>query len=460
MTDTGNPAHVPQVVHLGSEYGVTGSGHLLQANSLNILVDCGLAQGDDRVMPMENWPVRPSEIHFVFITHAHIDHIGHLPFLIKHGFKGEILTTHPTQELIVPMLEDAMGFPEMQVVPYRETIQKLQKMTWGFEYSETFDLKKNIRFQLKRAGHILGSCFVRLVSTDPPWSVIFSGDIGTGHQPLLVDPDPPDACDLLVLESTYGDRTHEDRDGRIERLGTVLERAVADGGKVYIPAFALGRTQMLLYDLHRLSTDPDLRKTFPNLDLDNTIPVFLDSPLGSDITEIYQRMCRFWDTDSRNMMRSGENPLALEKLYTAASTMGHDELLHLSGPHIILAGSGMCTGGRIIDHLKFGIEDPKNDIIFVGYQARGTTGRSILQQKNRSGAAVELEDQTYAIRAAVHEITGYSAHADQKEITAWVSAMPEKPGAIRLVHGEPAAQQALANHLRAHGFNVLDEAVQ
>ncbi|RJQ78563.1 MAG: MBL fold metallo-hydrolase [Desulfobacteraceae bacterium] len=451
-----NP-HLPPIVHLGAEHEVTGSCHLLQTNGLNILVDCGLPQGRDKTRPIENWPVRPSDIDYVFITHAHIDHIGRLPFLIKLGFKGEILTTHPTKQLIIPMLEDAMGFPEMQVDQTEELIQILDQLTWGFEFGQTFDLKNGIRFSFKRAGHILGSCFIRLENSDPRWSVIFSGDLGAGHQPLIVDPEPPDPCDLLVLESTYGDTVHEARNQRVERLGAVLERAVADGGKVFIPAFALGRTQMLIHDLHRLGTDRDLRDKFPNLDIGSKLPVFLDSPLGKEVTETYRRLADFWDSQARDALQSGENPLDFEKLYATASTRSHDELLRIPGPHIILAGSGMCTGGRIIDHLKFGLEDPRNDIVFIGYQAEGTTGRAIIQQGNRPDAAVQLEDQCYAIRAKVHSISGYSAHADQREIVAWVSAMPEKPGSIKLVHGEPAAQQSLADHLRSKGFVVEND---
>lgn len=448
-----NP-HLPRIVHLGGEHSVTGSCHFLEANGLNILIDCGLAQGGDTVRPVESWPVHPADIHYVFVTHAHLDHIGHLPLLIKQGFKGEILTTHATKQLIIPMLQDAMGFPEMQVPQTEELIEALDELTWGFEFGEIFELKNSVHFTFKRAGHILGASFIILESTVPPWSIVFSGDLGAGHQPLLAAPDPPEVCDLLVLESTYGDTLHESRNHREARLGAVLEQAVADGGKVFIPAFALGRTQMLLHDLHRLSTDPVLRDKFANLDLGGKLPVFLDSPLGREVTGIYRRLSEYWDSHVREPLSAGEDPLGLEELYAAGSARSHDELLNIPGPHIVVAGSGMCTGGRIIDHLKLGIENPENDILFIGYQAEGTTGRSILQQGNRPDAVVRLEDQLYAIRARVHSISGYSAHADQREILAWVASMPEKPGRIKLVHGALSARETLAEHLRSDGYLV------
>ena len=228
------------IVHLGAEHAVTGSCHLLQIRGLNIIVDCGMAQGRDSLIPMENWPVEPSELHYLFLTHAHIDHIGRLPELIQNGFKGEIITTHATKVLIGPMLRDAMGFSSMterEIVKMEETIDDL---SWGFEYNQEFDLKNGIEFTLGCAGHILGSCFIRFEVKEPNWSVIFSGDLGAKNTPILPDPDVPEPADLLVLESTYGNRIHEDRHQRVQRLGNVLTRALSDGGKVYVPAFALG----------------------------------------------------------------------------------------------------------------------------------------------------------------------------------------------------------------------------
>ncbi|MBN1105566.1 MAG: MBL fold metallo-hydrolase, partial [Deltaproteobacteria bacterium] len=224
------------LVSLGGATGVTGSCHLLQAQGLNILIDCGIPQGRDTAVPMEQWPVLPREIHFLFLTHAHIDHIGRVPELVRRGFKGEILCTHGTKALLGPMLRDAMslaGNPQEEAGRLEQVIDGL---SWGFEYNETFDLKRAIRFRLYRAGHILGSCVIRLECRGPDWAVVFSGDLGAKDTPILPDPEIPDPCDLLVLESTYGDRNHDDRKQRVARLGRLLQRALSDGGRVLIPA--------------------------------------------------------------------------------------------------------------------------------------------------------------------------------------------------------------------------------
>ena len=457
MAGKNHHPQLPRIEHLGGEHGVTGSCHLLQGNGINLLVDCGLPQGSETMRSIEDWPVQPAQIDYIFLTHAHVDHTGRLPVLIKLGFKGEILTTHPTQQMIIPMLQDAMGFPEMQPEETEELIQTVDARTWGFEFGQTFELKNGIRFQFKRAGHILGSSFIHLESDRPPWSVLFSGDLGAGWEPFVAGPEPPDPCDLLVLESTYGDILHEDRPPRVERFGAVLQHCLEKGGKVLIPTFALGRAQMLIHDLHRLATDPVLRDKFPGVDLNERIPVFVDSPLGPAVTDIYQRLCAFWQNQGAAESANGENPLDLKHLYAAASTRSHEDLLETAGPHIIMAGSGMCDGGRIIDHLKMGIEDPRNNIIFLSYQAKGTPGRTILMRGNRPDGAVALQGQNYAIRAGVHAITGYSAHADQWEIMAWLASMPEKPGSIKLVHGERPARAALAEHLMSKGYKVAGD---
>ncbi len=446
----------PSITHLGAVTGVTGSCHLVRANGLNILVDCGSAQGGDTAFSMDDWPVKPSDIDYVFLTHAHIDHTGRLPELIKAGFRGEILTTHPTKVLLLPMMEDAMNFSHMAENEIVELNKAVDDLTWGFEYGESFDLKNGIRFMLRRAGHILGSCFLRLESSDPSWSVIFSGDIGGGDKPLLPDPDPPDPCDLLIMEATYGDTIHEGKEHRIERLGAVLTRALSDRGKVYIPSFALGRTQELIYEMDRIAADPKLRKAYPALDPESKIPVFLDSPLGRKITDLYLKLAPFWDREARKILRSGDNPLDMQQLYAAPRHKEHLQLVEAPGPCIIIAGSGMCAGGRIVDHLKAGIEDPANDIVFVGYQAEGTLGRQIVEYAGKPGGYVDIDGQRFVINAKVHVLTGYSAHADQEELIAWVRTMPEKPGRIRLIHGEPAAKKALADRLRSLGY-TLDE---
>ncbi len=306
-----------------------------------------------------------------------------------------------------------------------------------------------MRFRLGQAGHILGSCFVRLEEAPDrggPSSVVFSGDLGPTDTPILPDPDVPESCDLLVLESTYGDRRHAERgEARIERLGELLSGAIRDRGKVYIPAFSLGRTQELIYEMDRLFSEPRWRERFPGLASGRRPPVFLDSPLALEITRIYQERTAGWDREARELLADGDHPVDFDGLYAVRTHRDHQKLLALDEPAVILAGSGMCTGGRIVNHLKQGLEDPRNDILFVGYQAPGTPGRDLVRYGDRPGGWVDLDGERLEIRARVHVLSGYSAHADRDELVHWARAA--RPGRIHLVHGEDAARRSLEEAL-------------
>ena len=312
-------------------------------------------------------------------------------------------------------------------------LHTIDELSWGFEYKEKFQLKKGIAFKLGCAGHILGSCFIRFELPDG-FTIVFSGDLGAKDTPILCDPDISEPCDLLILESTYGDRNHEGRGDRIKRLGAILLRAIADGGKVFIPAFSLGRTQELIYELDRIGTKS---------------PVFIDSPLGLEITNLYSVLDEFWDKEAKELKAKGDHPIDFKNLYSVERFRDHKKLLEMEGPAIVIAGSGMCTGGRILDHLRHGLDDPKNDIFFVGYQARGTLGRDILKYSKRPGGYVMLDGERFNIKSKVHQLTGYSAHADQKGLIEWVESMPEKPGRIKLVHGKTGAQRVLYKTLQS-----------
>ena len=425
----------------------------MQIRGHNILVDCGITQGRDASVPIENWPIKPAEVDFIFLTHAHIDHIGLLPTLIQQGFKGEIIASHPTIALILPMLQDAMRFETLRASEIKKLAQTIEDLSWGFEYGEVFDLGKDVFFELGRAGHILGSCFIRFEDQKDGAAVVFSGDLGNFDTPILNDPESAGRADVLFLESTYGDRLHGDRAHRMLRLAEVLDRCLSDGGKVFIPAFSLGRTQEILYELDRIFSNAEYKTRFPHLASDTRPPVFVDSPLALEITRIYSSLTEFWDGEAKALLKAGDHPINFEQLYGIEKHLEHAKLLEVQGPAVIIAGSGMCTGGRIVNHLAAGIERPENDVVFVGYQAAGTPGRTIQRNGGTSGS-VALDGKKSNIRAGVHTLSGYSAHADQRGLLDWVERMPEKPGRIDLVHGEPNARKALAAKLAERGYSV------
>jgi metallo-beta-lactamase family protein len=443
-----------QLITLGGDKGVTGSCHLLQTMGLQIMIDCGLSQGPDPITPMADWPVSPDKIDYLFLTHAHLDHVGRLPELLAAGFKGEILCTHPTKALLGPVLSDAVNFTDLCPKDKKQILAQIDRMSWGFEYGQDFTLGCGISFCFGNAGHILGSSFIHLKSAMPQWSVLFSGDLGTRDTPILPDPDSAPGCNLLVLESTYGDRVHAQRKARIEQLGQVLTRALSDGGKVFIPSFAVGRTQELLYELDRLFSDPAYQRRFAELNRDAKIPVYLDSPMGIHITSVYAKSQAYWDGTSRFLYAGGDHPFDFSHLYAAKTHGEHLKLLDLPGPAVIIAGSGMCTGGRIVNHLQKGLSDPRNDVLMVGYQALGTLGRKLLKFRNRKGASIQINNETVAVDAKIEVMGGYSAHADANGLMSWVASMSKPPERIKLVHGEQRARQQLAEALRLKGYQV------
>ena len=437
-----------KIYHLGAENCVTGSCHLVQGNGLNVMVDCGLVQGRDRAAAESDWPIRPEEVDVLILTHAHIDHIGRLPWLIEAGFRGDIICSHPTRALLAPMLRDAMGLSGLSQTAAQKLWRRIDDQAWGFEFGEVFELHQGWRFRLGRAGHILGSCWVRLMARSGE-SVLFTGDLGGPDRPLIRDPEVPEPADRLVLEATYGDRRHSSTGDRTARLGAVLEHCLADGGKVFIPVFALGRAQELLYEIDRLLSDPGYGfKRRP--------PVFVDSPLGLEITQIYSDLKPFWDTEARALWSRGDHPLDFEGLYAVERRQDHERLLGIKGPAIILAGSGMCTGGRILDHLGRGIDRPENDLVFVGYQTQGTLGRRIQSAADTPDGTVVIDGKERPVRAGIHVLGGYSAHADQADLLNWVTAIGAKEMPIKLVHGEPTAKQALAAALRQQGHRAVE----
>jgi len=460
----------PQFLHHGAADGVTGSCHrYIASEALHLLIDCGLFQGVeagpggqvDHSIDFDLGQVRA-----LIITHVHIDHVGRLPYLLAAGFKGPIFCSVPSARLLPLVIEDAfkLGFTrDGRLV--QQFLDSVQERLMPLDYHKWYVMVEQdllrLQVRLQRAGHILGSAYVELelqsrASVQDKWHshrTVFSGDLGAPHAPLLPAPKAPARADTLVIESTYGNRVHENRRERRFRLKTLIDRAIADGGTVLIPAFSIGRTQELLYELESV------------LPAGSDIPIIVDSPLAAKFTEVYKDLKPYWDKEALQRLRAGRHPLDFEALLTVDSHDDHMRLVnHLAQsrrPAIVIAASGMAAGGRIVNYLKAMLEDPVHNVLFVGYQAAGTPGHDILKYgprlgENSSAAQpggrepwVELDGERYRIRASVEAIAGYSAHADQRNLLSFVRNMRRWPQQIRIVHGTDESRGALRQEYEA-----------
>ena len=448
-----------KIYHHGAVNGVTGSCHELKINEdFGILIDCGLFQGAETSGKgaSENkleidFPI--GHIKALVVTHVHIDHVGRIPYLLAAGFEGPIYCSEPSAALLPLVLEDAIkvGFTRNRQLVER-FLTVLKKKIIPVPYGQWHSVSSDLDIKLKPAGHILGSAYVecKVKTAVASKKVVFSGDLGAPYSPLLSAPKAPYGCDVLIIESTYGDKEHENRKARREKLQTVIEKAVQDRGVILIPAFSIGRTQELLYELESLIFEnrDSQNKTLPWDDIE----IVIDSPLAAKFTKVYRELAPYWDKEAQRRVKSGRHPLSFDQLTTIDDHQTHintvSYLKKTARPTIIIAASGMCAGGRILNYLKALLGDKRTDVLFVGYQAKGTPGHEI-QKYGAKGGYTTIEGKKYPIKAQIHSISGYSAHADQKNLVDFVKRMKNKPQEIRLVHGDDNAKQALRQKYKA-----------
>ena len=444
-----------EIVHHGGYLGVTGSCHQLHLNSSeSILIDCGSFQGADaRRRPSPEIDFSLDGIAALLLTHVHIDHIGRIPYLIEAGFHKPIYCTPPTAKFLPVMLEDAirLGITRNKKV-VANLLKSITELIHPVSYGKWQSIPGNAEFRFSTAGHILGAAVIE-VKNKESW-VCFSGDLGSRCTPILNPPVSPERAEILVMESTYGDRIHEGRENRMQRLEAILLDTLENRGVTLIPAFSLGRTQELLYELNQIIEGIGKKHGQSAL---SAYDIIVDSPLAIKLTDIYEQMEPYWGQEAREVLTVDSQPFVFNNLIEidrGGESAGNIEYLKRSGkPAIIIAGSGMCAGGRIMDYLRAFLHRPNTDVVFVGYQAVGTTGRAI-QDCQEGKCSVRIDQKEYPVRAKTHTLSGYSAHADQLDLIKFIQGIPKPPKEIRLVHGEEHAKEALQKKLTELGYNA------
>ncbi len=424
---------------LGAVRAVTGAMTRIEMGGARLLVDCGVAQGHERI----DWrfPDAARDVDAVLLTHGHLDHVGSLPALVEGGWEGPILSTRATFAIARIVLRDGAVLDGATPEEADAFVARLDALHRPLEYDVREIAHDGVAVAFREAGHILGSASIELLSPDS--RVIVSGDLGRPDTPILRTYnrawEPGRPVDLVVLETTYGDREHASDHAHIRgELARILDRAVERGGHVLVPSFAIGRAQVLLYHLNALVESGRLRN----------VPVVLDSPMGLEVTETYAHFRSLYDEAALDRLAHGDDPLDFEGLYAVTRARDSERLHDMKGPAIVIASSGMCTGGRIVGHLAELLPREETCVLFVGYQAAGTPGRAILDaaraREERGGVpTVLLDGEQVEVRAAVEMLSGLSAHADRGELRAWLDAIPEVRR-VALHHGEVEAQEAFA----------------
>ncbi len=426
----------------GAAGTVTGSCFHLEARGLQLAVDCGMFQGlpDLEERNYEPFPFDPRKLDWLVLTHGHLDHLGLIPRLVREGFRGRIACTIPTRDIAHIMLMDAARIQEEEgeaaLYSVEDALAALDRFGVLADYGEPISLGGGTTLRFHDAGHILGAAFVELSLAGKTF--VFSGDLGNRGKPLVEDPSYPPRADFLVLESTYGDRVHRPIQESIELLRQAILDTFAAGGNVIIPSFALERTQEVLFILFKLWRERKIPRC----------RIYLDSPLATHATRIFERYTEWFPAPARRLFRKKRDPFDFELLQYTLTRRASKRIPSDEGGVIIIAGSGMCTGGRVLHHLRKNLPRPESSVVFVGFQAVGTLGREILDGASR----VQVLGSIVPVRAKIVRIDGLSAHADQPILVDW--ALHADPGQVFLVHGEEPALAALAEKLSGHGLAV------
>lgn len=440
----------------GAATGVTGSCHLVTTEKHKILLDCGQFQGGKtrEAMNYEPFPFDPAEIDYMILSHAHIDHCGRIPLLVKRGFKGDIYCTDATADLVEVMLKDSgyihekeaewknrknerAGRPAVEpLYTFNDAVDSL-KFIKPVLYDQLIELNEEMKFVFNDAGHILGSAITEIWITEEGQTskIVFSGDLGVMDRPILRDPTIIKKADYVIMETTYGNRVHPSNSLDVTKLMDIIRETAKHGGTTVIPSFAVGRTQELIYELNRVyDSDSEYRKDFENL------MVYVDSPMATTATEVFKKNAQVFDDETKEYITKGDNPLDFKNLKFTRTSQESMWLNTDPTPKVIISASGMCDAGRIRHHLKHNLWNRKSSIIFVGYQAEGTLGRLLLD----GAKEVTLFGENIQVNAQIHNLEGFSGHADKDGLLAWLSGFQKVPKHVFLVHGEEESKKAFA----------------
>lgn len=440
----------------GASSGVTGSCHLITTEKHKILLDCGQFQGGKKqeALNFEPFPFDPAEIDYMILSHAHVDHCGRIPLLVKRGFKGDIYCTDATADLLEVMLKDSGYIHEKEAEwknkkneragrPLTEPLYTLNdavdslKFVRPVLYDQLIELNEEMKIVFNDAGHILGSAITELWITegDNVSKIVFSGDLGVMERPILRDPTIIKKADYVIMETTYGNRLHPSNSMDVKKLLDIIRETATRGGNTVIPSFAVGRTQELIYELNRIyETDNEYRKDFED------IMVYVDSPMATTATEVFKRNAQVFDEETKEYIIKGDNPLDFANLKFTRTSQESMWLNSDPKPKVIISASGMCDAGRIKHHLKHNLWNSKASIVFVGYQAEGTLGKLIVD----GAEEVTLFGEKVKVNAHIHNLEGFSGHADRDGLLTWLKGFRQEPKHIFLVHGETEAKEDFA----------------